>query len=394
MKYYNVQANVDLDAIRHNILEMRKHIRSTTKLLAVIKADAYGHGSVAVARALDDLADYYAVAHLSEAAELRRYGIMKPILILGYCDSEEFEELILQDITINIFRLEDAKKLSDTALQLGKTARVHIKIDTGMSRIGFPCTRASIEDIKEIVRLPGLYVEGIFTHFAKADEKIKDAFQDQLNQFRYMLGSLETEGVTFDIRHAANSAATMEEGDLGFDMVRSGISTYGLYPSEEVDKVSADLHPAMSLTSRVTHVKTLPAGVGIGYGWTYVTERETKVATIPVGYADGYKRALSNQGRVLIHGTSVPIIGRVCMDQFMVDVTEVADVKIGDVVTLFGKDGEECIPVEEIAGMSASFNYEFVCGMTRRIPRIYTLNGKQIGILDYLNREPLLWNQE
>lgn len=392
MKYYNVQANVDLDAIRHNIIEMKKHIRPTTKLLAVIKADAYGHGSVAVARALEDLADYYAVAHLGEAAELRRYGVRKPILILGYCDPQEFEELILQDITINIFRLEDAKALSDTAMRLGKTAKLHIKLDTGMNRIGFPCNRTAMEEIKAIKTLPGLDVEGIFTHFAKADERNKEAFEQQLNQFRYMLGSLEVEGVTFAIRHASNSAAIMEAGDLDLDMVRSGISTYGLYPSEEVEISTADLIPAMSLTSKVTHVKMVPAGSGIGYGWTYITEKETKVATIPVGYADGYKRALSNQGRVLIHGTSVPIIGRVCMDQFMVDVTGLSDVKVGDTVTLFGKDGDAQIPVEEIANMSESFNYEFVCGMTRRIPRIYTLNGACAGVLDYLEEPPLTWN--
>jgi alanine racemase len=274
---------------------------------------------------------------------------------------------------------------------MGKTAKVHIKLDTGMSRIGFQCNRAAIEDIKTIHSLPGLDVEGIFTHFAKADERNKEAFEQQLNQFRYMLGSLEAEGVTFAIRHAANSAAIMEAGDLELDMVRSGISTYGLYPSEEVEKSSADLIPAMSLTSRITHVKTVPAGTGIGYGWSYVTQKETRVATIPVGYADGYKRALSNQGRVLIRGVSVPIIGRVCMDQFMVDVTELAEAAVGDTVTLFGRDGAEQIPVEELAAMSASFNYEFVCGMTRRIPRIYTWNGKQAGVLDYLEEEPLHW---
>ena len=391
MKYYNVQANVDLDAIRHNIIEMKKHIRSNTKLLAVIKADAYGHGAVAVARALEDLSDYYAVAHLAEAAELRRYGIKTPILILGYSAPEEYEELIRQEITITIFRLEDARRLAEVAEKLGKQAKVHIKLDTGMSRIGFLCNRESIEQIKEIKSLEWLNVEGIFTHFAKADEKNKDAFEQQLNQFRYMLGSLEAEGVTFTIRHAANSAAIMEQGDLELDMVRSGISTYGLYPSEEVDVDIADLIPAMSLTSKITHVKLVPAGTGIGYGWTYVTDKEMRIATVPVGYADGYKRALSKQGRVLIHGHSVPILGRVCMDQFMVDVTDLPEISVGDTVTLFGQDGEEMIPVEEIADMSESFNYEFVCGITRRVPRIYTLNGKPAGVLDYLAEQPLVW---
>ena len=391
MKYYNVQAEVDLDAIYHNIIEMRKHIRPDTLLLAVIKADAYGHGAVAVAKALEDEVDYYAVAHLEEAEELRRYGIRTPILILGTCVPEEFEDLIRHQITINIYRLEDAKKLSETAQAMQQTAKVHIKLDTGMHRIGFPCNEQAVEDIKKIAALPGLELEGIFTHFAKADEKNKDAFEYQLNQFRYMLGVLENEGIRFPIRHAANSAAIMEAGDLELDMVRSGISTYGLYPSEEVEKDTADLRPAMALRSRITHVKTLPAGEGIGYGWTYTTTRETKVATIPTGYADGYKRALSNQGRVLIHGISAPIIGRVCMDQFMVDVTDVPNVKVGDMATLFGRDGNAWLPVEELANASASFNYEFVCGLTRRVPRIYTWHGKIAGVLDYLAEEPYEW---
>lgn len=391
MKYYNVQAEVDLDAIYHNIIEMRKHIRPDTLLLAVIKADAYGHGAVAVAKALEDEVDYYAVAHLEEAEELRRYGIRTPILILGTCVPEEFEDLIRHQITINIYRLEDAKKLSETAQAMQQTAKVHIKLDTGMHRIGFPCNEQAVEDIKKIATLPGLELEGIFTHFAKADEKKKEAFEYQLNQFRYMLGVLESEGIRFPIRHAANSAAIMEAGDLELDMVRSGISTYGLYPSEEVEKDTADLRPAMALRSRITHVKTLPAGEGIGYGWTYTTTRETKVATISTGYADGYKRALSNQGRVLIHGISAPIIGRVCMDQFMVDVTDVPNVKVGDMATLFGRDGNAWLPVEELANASASFNYEFVCGLTRRVPRIYTWHGKVAGVLDYLAEEPYEW---
>ena len=391
MKYYNVQAEVDLDAIYHNIIEMRKHIRPDTLLLAVIKADAYGHGAVAVAKALEDEVDYYAVAHLEEAEELRRYGIRTPILILGTCVPEEFEDLIRHQITINIYRLQDAKKLSETAQAMQQTAKVHIKLDTGMHRIGFPCNEQAVEDIKKIAALPGLELEGIFTHFAKADEKNKEAFEYQLNQFRYMLGVLENEGIRFPIRHAANSAAIMEAGDLELDMVRSGISTYGLYPSEEVEKDTADLRPAMALRSRITHVKTLPAGEGIGYGWTYTTTRETKVATIPTGYADGYKRALSNQGRVLIHGISAPIIGRVCMDQFMVDVTDVPNVKVGDMATLFGRDGNAWLPVEELANASASFNYEFVCGLTRRVPRIYTWHGKVAGVLDYLAEEPYEW---
>lgn len=388
MKYYNIQAEVDLDAVRHNILEMKKHIHPNTKLLVVIKADAYGHGAVAVASELLDLADYFAVAHLAEAEELRRYGIQKPILILGTCEPEEFQEMIKQQVTINIFRLEDAKKLSETAQAMQQKAVVHVKLDTGMNRIGFPCTNQTITDIRQIADLPGVYLEGIFTHFAKADETNKDAFLYQLKQFRYMLEKLEEEGIRIPIRHAANSAAIMEAGDLELDMVRSGISTYGLYPSEEVIKDKTDLKPAMALRSKVSYIKTVPAGVGIGYGWSYVTNKETVVATIPVGYADGYKRALSNRGRVLIHGMSAPIIGRICMDQFMVDISHIPDVRIGDTVTLFGMDGAERIPVEELADASASFNYEFVCGLTRRVPRIYRKNGILVGVLDYLAETP------
>lgn len=388
MKYYNIQAEVDLDAIRHNILEMKKHIRPETKLLAVIKADAYGHGAVAVAKELLDLADYYAVAHLAEAEELRRYGIQTPILILGACEPEEFQEMIEQQVTINIFRLEDAERLSEIAQNMHRKARIHIKLDTGMNRIGFPCTRQTLEEIRQIAALPGIYLEGIFTHFAKADEKNKEAFEYQLNQFRYMLGRLEEEGIQIPIRHAANSAAIMEAGDLELDMVRSGISTYGLYPSDEVARNTADLRPAMALKSKVSYIKTVPAGTGIGYGWTYTTKRETMVATVPVGYADGYKRALSNQGRVLIHGQSAPIIGRICMDQFMVDVSQIPNVEIGDCVTLFGTDGAEEISVEELADASASFNYEFICGLTRRVPRIYRKNGEIVGVLDYLAETP------
>lgn len=388
MKYYSTFAEVDLDAIRHNIIEMRNHIRPSTKLMAVIKADAYGHGAVAIAKTLEDLADYFAVAHSSEAEELRYYGIKNPILNLGYCAPEEFESLIRNHVTVTIFRLQDAKQLSQLAVSMKQTVKVHIKMDTGMNRIGFPCNPSAINAIKEIMELPGLELEGIFTHFAKADEADKTALEQQLQEFCTFLDTLKSEGITFPLCHAANSAAIMEIGDLGFDMVRSGIATYGLYPSVEVDKKCADLIPAMSLRSHIVHVKTVPAGVGISYGWTYVTDKETRVATIPVGYADGYKRALSNQGRVLLHGRFALIIGRICMDQFMVDVTHIPEAAVGDVVTLFGRDDDVFLPVEELADASASFHYEFICGMTRRIPRIYKRHGENVGVLDYLAREP------
>ncbi|MCM1495045.1 MAG: alanine racemase [Bacteroides sp.] len=388
LPYYSLQAEVDLDAIRHNIIEMKQQLQTGTKLLAVIKADAYGHGAVAVAKALEAQADYYGVAHVSEAEELREYGIQKPILILGYSAPEEFPDLIRKDITVTIFRLEDARRLSQLAEKMNRTVKIHIKVDTGMNRIGFPCSQEAIEAIREIVTLPGLEAEGIFTHFAKADEKDKSSVEQQLAKFRHMLGALEEEGITFSLRHAANSAAIIELGTLGLDMVRSGISTYGLYPSPEVDRTAVELIPAMSLRSHVIHIKTVPAGEGIGYGWTYRTEKETRIATIPVGYADGYPRALSNQGRVLIHGMEAPVVGRVCMDQMMVDVTGIPQMAVGDVVTLFGRDGEAFLPVEELAAASSSFHYEFLCGISHRVPRVYRWKGRKAAVLDYLKKEP------
>jgi len=384
MKNYSAYAEVDLDAIRHNIIEMKQHTRPAVKMMAVVKADAYGHGAAAVSEALEDMVDYFAVAHGAEALELRRCGVDKPILILGYSDPEEYPALLENQITLTVFRLEDGKKLSQIAERLGQHARIHIKIDTGMNRIGFPCSLQTVPVIQALLALPGVETEGIFTHFARADEADKTAMEQQLQRFRCLLNALQENGITIPLCHAANSAAIMEAGDLGLNMVRSGISTYGLYPSREVDPSRTDLIPAMSLRSRIVHLKTVPEGEGISYGWTYVTERETRIATIPVGYADGYKRALSGHAKVLIHGRPAPVVGRICMDQFMVDVTQIPDVKLGDTVTLFGRDGDAWLPVEALADAGASFNYEFVCGLTRRIPRVYIRNGQEAGVLDYL----------
>ena len=384
MKYYSIQAEVDLDAIRHNIIEMKRLLRPSVQIMAVVKADGYGHGAAAIAKILENEVDYFAVAHVSEAVELRKHGIKEPILILGYCSPEEFETLLEYDITINIFQLEAARCLSELATKRKQKARIHIKIDTGMNRLGLACDSNTVEEIKKIALLPNLELEGIFTHFAKADEKEKTAYELQKRRFYQLLQRLEQEGLHIPLRHAANSAAILEEGDLGLDMVRPGISIYGYYPSDEVDHSKADLIPAMSLRARISYVKTVPAGEGIGYGWTFVTNRETRVATVPVGYADGYKRALSNQGRVLVRGCFVPILGRICMDQMMIDVTSVPDAVPGDWVTLFGRDGKERITVEELADNSASFHYEFLCGISRRVPRIYIRNGTIQGVLDYL----------
>lgn len=383
-QYRRVWAEIDLDAVRHNILEMKRHISNQTKLAAVVKADAYGHGAVWVAKALEDLADYFAVAVIEEGIELRNHGITKPILIMGYTSPMEYDALLQYEIIPTIYCLEDACKLSEEASKQGKTVKIHIKIDTGMERIGFQPVKESVEAILEIAKLPNLMIEGMFTHFAKADETNKDALKQQMQLFLQMKQWMQEHKITIPIYHAANSATIMEEGDLHLDMVRSGITTYGLYPSDEVHRNTADLIPAMSLKSHVVHVKTVEAGVGIGYGWTYVTTQPTTVATVSVGYADGYKRALSNQAEVLIRGTRVPVIGRVCMDQIMVDVTSLAKVCVGDVVTLFGTDGEASIPVEEIADMACSFNYEFVCGLTRRVERVVRMHNEIIDCKNYL----------
>ncbi|MCM1158533.1 MAG: alanine racemase [Bacteroidales bacterium] len=386
-RYYRVQADIDLDAIRKNIETMRSRIPEGKQLLAVIKANAYGHGAVAVAEALDDLADYFGVACIDEAVELRNAGVEKPILILGMTDESLFEDVVEFDITQTIFTLEQAKAMAETAGRLGKTGKLHIKLDTGMNRIGFPCTEESAEEIAAIFRLPNLNVEGIFTHYFKADVKDKTSAEGQLAAFAGMLARLEERGITFALRHISNSAGIMEMPNDTYDMVRSGISTYGLYPSEEMNKEACVLYPAMELKSHVTHIKTVRAGETVGYGGTYTLKEDRRIATVGAGYADGYPRALSNRGRMLVNGQFAPVVGRVCMDQTMIDVSDIPGVKTGDEVVLAGRQGDLVISVEELSGMSASFNYEFVCGVNRRVPRIYWQNGKRQGELNYLRQD-------
>ena len=382
-EYRRIQADINLDAIRYNIKTVQALNPADRKTLLVIKADAYGHGSVTLAKEMDDLADYFAVATMDEAVELRKAGIVKPILILGYTDESEYEAAVKNDITLAIYDAEEGELLSKTALKLGKKAKVHIKVDSGMSRIGFQCTESDVEEAMKLLSMDGLDVEGIFTHYAKADYENKSDAMTQYEKFSWFVKTMEGRGADFKIRHIDNSAGAMEIHSEGFDMMRLGIVIYGLYPSEEVDK-SVVLKPAMTLKSRVVHIKTLEAGRGIGYGWTYVTDKPTKVATVSVGYADGYPRALSNNGRVLIHGQYAPILGRVCMDQIMIDVTDIDDVKIRDEVVLFGTQGENHISIEEVAEPANSFNYEMACHVSRRVPRVYFKDGKEIGEINYL----------
>lgn len=383
-RFYRVQADIDLSAIRKNIETMHGCIPKGKKMLVVLKANAYGHGAIEIARELDDLSDYYGVACIEEGIELRKAGIVKPILILGHTDESQFEELVTYDITQTVFSYAQAKVLSDISGKLGKTGKLHIKLDTGMNRIGYPCTGESVEEIVRISKLPNLNMEGIFTHYFKADEKDKSSAMGQLELYTNMLLQLEQAGVTFPIRHISNSAGIMEMPNDTYDMVRSGISTYGLYPSEEMDKQACVLHPAMSLKSCIAHIKEVEKGATIGYGGSYTLPENRMIATIGIGYADGYPRALSNQGRMLIGGKYVPIVGRVCMDQTMVDVTDVPDAKVGDEVVLVGTQGENQISVEELADMSASFNYEFVCNVNRRVPRIFYKNEEVVAEKNYL----------
>ena len=383
MKFRRIEADIDLDAIRYNIETVKALNPPDKKTLLVIKSDGYGHGSIAIAREMDDLADYFAVAAMGEALELRAAGIETPILILGYTDEAEYDDAILHDITLAMYDYNNALKLSEKALQSGKKARVHIKVDTGMSRIGFQCDEEGIEEAYKLATLPGLDVEGIFTHYAKADYADKKDALTQYDKFSAFTTSLQDRGISFKLKHIDNSAGAMEIHSQGFDMMRLGIVIYGLYPSEEIDK-SVVLKPAMSLKSKVIHVKELEAGRGIGYGWTYVTEKPTKVATVSAGYADGYPRALSGNGKVIIKGEFAPILGRVCMDQIMIDVTDIEDVRVGDEVVLFGKQGENDIPVEDIAEVANSFNYETVCRISRRVPRVYYKDGKIDHVLNYL----------
>ncbi|MGN0363890.1 MAG: alanine racemase [Bilifractor sp.] len=373
--YLRTYAEVSLSAIHHNVEEAKKRILPGTKLLAVVKANAYGHGAVRVAKSLEDIADFFAVATLEEGVELRENNIGLPILILGYTSPQQYSEMINWDIRPSIYNIEDAQKLNAVAIHEGKTARVHIALDTGMTRIGFQVTEEDADLIQEISSLSNVEIEGMFTHLSCADMKDKTYCGRQFEKYDAMLAMLQKRNVRIPIRHVCNSAAIMEyEADdpHRYDMVRSGIITYGIYPSEEVKKERLDLIPALSWKAHVIHVKDVGPGVGVSYGATYVTSRPvTRIATVSVGYADGYPRALSSKGRVLIHGQSAPILGRVCMDQMMVDVSEIPDVQVEDVVTLVGHDGDAYIPIEEIADPAASFNYEMLCHISPRVYRVY-----------------------
>lgn len=378
-----VYAEINLDAMCSNVSQALERMKPA-KLMAIIKTDAYGHGAVRSAKALDEIGVYaFGVATPGEALELRRAEIKNPILILGYVFEEYFDRMIENDIDLALFDLNTAKLLNSHAEKLGKKARVHIKADTGMGRIGFQPCDESAEIIKEIAALNNIEIDGMFTHFACADSKDKASVNRQIERFTNFVAKVKSEGVSLPIVHCYNSASIVDFDKPLFDMVRCGIITYGLEPSDEVSKTNIKLQKVMSIKSHVAYVKKVGAGFTVSYGSTYVTDKETEIATIPVGYGDGYPRTLSNKGMVLIDGHFAKIIGRVCMDQFMVDVTGLG-VSRGDEVILMGSDGENSITAEEIGDLSGRFNYELVCDINKRVPRVYIKNGEIIAVDDAL----------
>lgn len=382
---YRVYARIDLDAIRSNITEMKKNIAKDCRMMAVVKTDAYGHGAVEIAKEIEDMVSGFATATVDEAVALRMQGITKMILILGHVHESLFDTMIENHISVNLYTMKDACMLSEAAGRLGMDARVHFKLDTGMSRIGVRDRGEALEMIKDISKLPNLKLEGLFTHFTAADETDKTQTGKQLAQFSELVEMVKKAGIEIPVLHCSNSAGIIDVPEANFNMVRAGIALYGLYPSEEVKKAAVELHPALELKSHIVYLKEVEAGCGISYGSTYVTDRVTKVATIPVGYGDGYPRALSNKGYVLVHGRKAPILGRVCMDQFMVDVTDIPAVKDGDAVTLIGRDEGAFLSVEELALMAGdTFNYELVCDLGKRIPRVFYKNQKAVSVREYL----------
>ena len=381
MNYDNTRVKIDLDIIQENFNAVAK--KAGVPVMAIVKADAYGHGAIQVAKLLEGQCAFFGVSSMLEAMELRQAGLKTPILILGHTPQRAFPKAIQEGIRPAIFSLEDAKALSQAAVDLSMEAPFHFAVDTGMSRIGFQADEASADVCAQIAALPNLKAEGLFSHFATADCEDLERSKAQAALFDGFYEMLQKRGVEIPIRHLDNSAGLMNFPQH-YDMVRSGIVTYGMYPSSEVSPALLKLKPALQWLSRVTHVKVLEPGREISYGGTFVTTRKTVVATVPVGYADGYRRSLSGKFYVLIRGKKAPILGRICMDQMMVDVTDIPGVTVEDRVVLVGSYDDEQITMEQIAQAADSFNYEFVCGISRRVPRIYIRDGKTVHSVHYL----------
>ncbi len=378
-------AEINLDAIAHNIQQIRKKVGPSVRVLAVVKADAYGHGYKEVAKTLlENGADAFGVATIDEAIQLRRQKIRVPILILGHTPVSRAQDLVTYDITPTVFDMALPKALSGIAGALGKEARIHIKLDTGMTRLGFDCDDAGLSDVLAISRLPHVYVEGIFTHFAKADELDKTYTRMQFQKFMEFTDRLKAQGLDIPIKHVCNSAGVMDLPEMYLDMVRPGIILYGQPPSCEVDRAGMDLWPAMELRAVVTHIHKVDRDTRVSYGGTFTTGRPSTIATIPIGYADGYMRSLSNRAQVIVRGQKVPVIGRICMDQCMLDVTDVNTITVGDEVILFGKWGDLEVSVTELADLVGTIGYELLCVIGKRIPRVYLKQGEVLNVLSYM----------
>ena len=384
-KYSRIKALISLDAVEYNFQQMKKNIKEGTKIIAVIKADAYGHGAVPIAKMIQEH-DYiwgFATATAQEALQLKKAGITKPVLVIGLVFEEYYEILAENEIRMAVCDLETARKFAEAGKKAGKTVHIHIAVDTGMTRIGYADNEESAREVLLVSKLENLEIEGLFTHFARADEYDRTPAMVQLKRYLLIGELLEKVGVSIPVHHCSNSAGIIRVPEANLNAVRAGITIYGIYPSEEVERDIVDLKPVMELKSHISYVKEVQPGTEVSYGGTYVTDRMTKMATVPVGYADGYPRALSGKGWDLVHGYKAPICGRVCMDQFMIDVTDIGDVKMGDEVTLLGKDGEETITADTLGDLSGRFSYELICDINKRVPRIYIKDGREQGELSF-----------
>ena len=395
IQFDRVYAGVNLDYVGENIDSIASNLKPDTGIIAVIKTDAYGHGALPIAKELEhkDVVFGYGVATAEEALQLKNNGIRKPIIIIGYSFPSAYEEMIVRDVRLTVFTPEMLEEINSIAKRLGLIARVHIKVDTGMSRIGIYPDDEGLSFVQTALGYTNIRVEGIFTHLARADEEDKKYALGQLTRFQDFVDRVKEElGFSFDIVHCLNSAGIIELNEYCDTCVRAGIIMYGMWPRDEVRRDIIALKPLLSLKSHITFIKKVPAGVQISYGGTYETDSETVVATVPVGYGDGYPRSLSNKGYVLVRGMRVPIIGRVCMDQFMIDVSLVPGVSTFDEVTLIGTDGKECITMEDLQHWSGMLNYELACLIGKRVPRVYTKNGEIKYTRDFFNDARLVQN--
>lgn len=383
-------AQINLDALDNNITQIKSVIDPSAKLCAIVKADCYGHGYEYTAQQMQESgADWFAVSNLAEALQMRKAGIDRPVLILGYTPPDKVRELVYNDISQAVYSLSYARALSENAALYGVTVNAHIKVDTGMSRIGF-LYHDSVEDypvideIEKVCSLPGINPEGIFTHFSSADCADGELFTRlQYDLFLSACDRLAARGIYFEIRHCSNSAGILSYREMNFDMVRAGIILYGLYPSSAVER-PVKLLPVMELKTVISMLKTVPAGTPVSYGRTFTAEHEMRIATVPIGYADGYPRRLSNKMSMLVNGHRAPVIGNVCMDQTMLDVTGIDNVFEGKQITVFGKDGGAYISVDELAEKAGLINYEVLCSLSRRVPRVYIKNGSVFETTDYM----------